>query len=225
MNRISNKTKENRGYGKGEGKNYKPYIQAHEFNSQGTAVTLRDWITSRSVELLSQGEAEYWHILRFNDDIIDIREQIPLPKEDTTAIAEEMGCEPAGKGRTTMTSDFFIVYADQHMEVHSFKKNMRSIERQRTLELLNIEKTFWERKNVSFRMVFGTDINHILASNIRVCSYYYEESSVFDETSCLKHLIIRKKIDVDLTKEKIDIPVLRDVYRKEIAAWMKSREM
>ena len=97
MNRISNKTKENRGYGKGEGKNYKPYIQAHEFNSQGTTVTRRDWITSRSVELLSQGEAEYWHILRFNDDIIDIREQIPLPKEDTTAIAEEMGCEPAGK--------------------------------------------------------------------------------------------------------------------------------
>ena len=224
MNRISEKTKDLRGYGKGEGENYKPYIQAHEFNSKGTTVTLPDWKTGRSVELLSQGEAEYWHILRWNDDIIDIREQIPLPKEATTAIAEEMGFIPAGKGRTVMTSDFFIVYADQHMEVHSFKKNMRSIERQRTLELLNIEKTFLERKGITFRLVLGSDTNTILADNIRICSYYYRESDVFDEISCLKHLIIRKKLQVDIENEDLDFPVLKEKYHKEVSEWMASHK-
>ena len=34
MSRISNKTKENRGYGKGEGKNYRLYQQNGEFKKQ-----------------------------------------------------------------------------------------------------------------------------------------------------------------------------------------------
>lgn len=48
--RISNNTKNTRGMGKGEGKDYKPYITTSEFNSQGTTSIIKDWKTNRGID-------------------------------------------------------------------------------------------------------------------------------------------------------------------------------
>ena len=61
---IKNDTKINEGRGKGSGASYLPWIQTREISSVGTCSNPKDWKTGRTVELLSQGEAYYWHILR-----------------------------------------------------------------------------------------------------------------------------------------------------------------
>ena len=87
----SEKTKLKEGYGTGTGANYIPYIQTREFNSKGTTCNARDWITGRTVELLSQTEMRVWYLLRWDERVVDIREQFPLDLEITKKIADDSG--------------------------------------------------------------------------------------------------------------------------------------
>lgn len=91
MSYPSDKTRLKELRGMGELEDYKPFINARDFNSIGTCEIVPDWITGRSVELLSQGEAIYWYILRFNPDIVDIREQYPMNPNETLALADTLG--------------------------------------------------------------------------------------------------------------------------------------
>ena len=69
----SNASKIEEGRGKGSGASYKPWIQTREISSCGTCSNPKDWKTGRTVELLSQGEAYFWHILRWDDNILDVQ--------------------------------------------------------------------------------------------------------------------------------------------------------
>ena len=77
--------------GTGEGAEYIPYITTSEFNSRGTTSVITDWKTGRQVHCLSQSEALWYYVLRWRDDIADIREQYPLDNIQTTMIAEQLG--------------------------------------------------------------------------------------------------------------------------------------
>ena len=109
---IKNDTKINEGRGKGSGASYLPWIQTREISSVGTCSNPKDWKTGRTVELLSQGEAYYWHILRWNDEIEDIREQYPLDLETTLEICDDYNVKHPRNRHTYMTSDFYVTYKD-----------------------------------------------------------------------------------------------------------------
>jgi hypothetical protein len=76
--KISQKTKQLRKMGTGEGASYIPYITTSEFNSLGTTSVIRDWKTGRGVHCLAQGETLWYYILRWDDNNVDIREQSML---------------------------------------------------------------------------------------------------------------------------------------------------
>ena len=75
---ASTKTKKNRHMGEGVEKDYLPYITTSEFNSLGTTSVIVDWKTGRGVHCLSQAEAYWYYVLRWDDNNVDIREQYPL---------------------------------------------------------------------------------------------------------------------------------------------------
>lgn len=118
---IKNDTKINEGRGKGSGASYLPWIQTREISSVGTCSNPKDWKTGRTVELLSQGEAYYWHILRWNDEIEDIREQYPLDLETTLEICDDYNVKHPRNRHTYMTSDFYVTYKDGKEKVFSVK--------------------------------------------------------------------------------------------------------
>ena len=89
MSRITEKGKLRQNRGTGHHETYKPWIMAAEFNSQGTCSEIVDWKHGRSIQLLSQGEAAAYYLLRWNDDIDDIREQYPLEIKTTLLLAKE----------------------------------------------------------------------------------------------------------------------------------------
>jgi hypothetical protein len=76
MRRITEKRKMLENRGKGHGKDYKPYIRASEINSLGTTSNVVDWKIGRAMELLSQGELYWFYILRWDDNVSEIREQL-----------------------------------------------------------------------------------------------------------------------------------------------------
>jgi hypothetical protein len=163
---------------------------------------ITDWKTGRQVHCLSQSEALWYYVLRWRDDIADIREQYPLDNIQTTMIAEQLGFRHPGKKDHVMTTDFLATKTDGSYTAYSVKPDKRLSER--TLQLLCIEKIYWKNNDVPFQMLFKDEVNMILANNIRLVTEFYDESKVFDKYSEVKHMIATKEIDVDLTKKILD---------------------
>ena len=203
--------------GTGELGDYKPFINARDFNSLGTCEIVPDWITGRSVELLSQGEAMYWYTLRFNPDIVDIREQYPLNPTETLEIADQLGIRHPKNRSHIMTTDFLITYQDGHMEAHSLKTSKKVLEKDRTCERLVLEKTYWEMHGIRYRLIFKDEVNEIYARNIRFCSYNAKINTVTDKMSCFKYMIINHIIFIDtIETEELNLRELLAKYESEV---------
>lgn len=199
MARIpSAKTKALRKMGQGEGGEYRPYITTSEFNSMGTTAVIRDWKTGRQVHCLSQGEALWYYILRWDDNNLDIREQYPLDKDKTNAIADAYGFR---RSCEIMTLDFLVTTNDG-LCAYSVKAN-RNLSN-RTLELLTIQKTYMMKYGIQFKMLFKEDVNELLANNIRRVTEFYDKNRVFDKQSMIKHLIATKQLMPDLENTRLE---------------------
>lgn len=219
MNRpIKEETKIARGYGTGEGKDYKPWILTREFNSKGTCSNPKDWKTGRTMQLLSQGEEYAYYYLRWQDAVKDYREQFPLDLEITVAIADALGYRHPKNRQTHMTTDVFLTLTDDSKVAISIKDSRKDLENSRTLEKLTIEKMYWQYQNIPWKILYKEDIPKNLVMNVRLASVYYDENSVFDPVSLAKHLAIHKTLpNIDFTKQ-IFWPevVIQDPHIKEV---------
>ena len=228
MPRITEKGKRKEGRGKGHGADYKPWIKACEFNSVGTAANVVDWKHGRTTQLLSQGEEWYYYVLRWDDNVTDIREQFPLfEPEDTVRIADSFGFKHPKDRNTTMTTDMLIDYADGHQEAVSIKNGRKDVDYKlagteydkkqamRTAEKLLIEKKYWAEKGIKWKLLYKEDLDPLYVNNIKRVVIYYRKEKVHDDISRIKHLIATKQIVVDLFKP-ID-------YRKLVAEHLKLR--
>lgn len=218
--RISRETKLKEKRGKGTGAEYRPWIKARELNSTGVTHNIIDWKHGRTIELLSQGEAWFYYMLRWRDDVIDIREQYPLDLSETNLIAEKAGLMKVDKGEDNMTTDLLVTLSDGSYMAYSIKDSRKIMESPRTVEKLWIEKMYWNAHGISWKQIYKTDLDRYYADNIRLCTEYYDASRVFDEVSKLKHLIATKQIKVDMECGMLDFSKLVRIYRKEIA-WNK----
>ena len=143
--RISEQRKIQEGRGTGTGADYIPWIKAAELNSTGTASNIVDWKHGRTIELLSQGEKWLYLILRWNDRVVDIREQYPLDLSVTDRIADELGVRHANNGQSHMTTDLLVTLDDGSMRAYSVKTGPNAMTN-RVCELLAIEKKYWETR-------------------------------------------------------------------------------
>lgn len=200
-NIITEDGKSKEGRGKGTGAEYKPWIKIREVSSQGTASTIRDYKHGREVHLLSQGELFYYYLLRWDDNVVDIREQYPLNLQQTKQICEELGWIHPNNGRTHMATDLLVTLSDGTFIAYSIKADQSELENPRTVEKLHIEKLYWERRNVEYRLVFKSDVNRTKVRNIMDVVACYDPRSVQDSYGMIRHKIARKEIIVDMEKQ------------------------
>ena len=202
IRRISDKSKQILHMGEGKGKDYVPYILTSEFNSLGTTSIITDWKTGRNIHCMSQGEAMWYFLLRWDDSNIDIREQFPLDNKITVKIADELGIKHPQDRNHIMTTDFLVTKSDNSLHAYSVKvdKNLND----RTVELLYIEREYWKYNGVPFDMLYSTDVNQVLVNNIRLITEFYNKNAIYDKYSYIKHLIAIKEIDLDISKTVID---------------------
>ena len=206
---ISVKAKIAQGRCKGEGAQYEPWIATSDFNSLGTTSVIRDWKTGRSIHCLSQGEALWYYILRWDDNNIDIREQFYLDNCITLKIAKANGIRHPRNNKHIMTTDFLVTKADGSLHAYSIKPDRNLSER--TMQILCIEKIYWMNKKAKFDILFKTDANKILASNIRLVTEFYDQKRVFDKYSAIKHKIAIKEYCIDMGTVLIDNQILDKV--------------
>lgn len=196
-------------YGTDKRKSYNPYIKTSKFNSIGTTTVITDWKTGRGIHCLSQGEALWYYILRWNDENVDIKEQFPLDMVRFNEISDEIGIARIHNAKFKMSTDFLVIKKNKSMVAYSIK-NDRNLN-ERTLQLLYVEKMYWISQNIRFEVLFKEDVNKILSNNIRLIVEFYHLEDVVDKVGYAKHLLATKKVTADLTSRILDTNYLDEL--------------
>lgn len=181
--------------GSGIGKEYLPWIKIQDVPSRGRVTRIKGITTHRQHELMSDMERDYFYLLDFSEEVIDIREQYPLlPIEDTLAIALELGIkhpeDPQTHEPIVMTTDFLITINKngQFIDVARTIKSKDDLLNKRVLEKFEIERQYWKRKEIDWAIVTEQEINKTVAHNISFVHGYknIEDIDSFVEISNLE---------------------------------------
>lgn len=162
------------GRGQGRGSDYKPWLLVQDVASQGLATRIRGWKTKRNHHLLSNLELSYFYILEWSPIVFDIREQYPLlPLEETLAIAGQCGIrhptDPKTKEPVVMTTDFLITVAQSIKVIEQARtlKSAKDLQSERTLEKLEIERRYWQGRDIDWGIVTEREIPEAVAKNVK----------------------------------------------------------
>ncbi len=168
---IEKQLKERRGQGRGA--DYKPWLLIQDVPSQGLATRIKGWKTKRVHHFLSNLELSYFYVLEWSPIVFDIREQYPLlPLEETLTIAEQCGIrhptDPKTKEPVVMTTDFLITVPRtiEVIEQARTVKTAKDLQSERTLEKLEIERRYWQGRNINWGIVSEREIPEALAKNV-----------------------------------------------------------
>ncbi len=209
-NLIEKRIKEGRG--QNQGKDYRPWLTIRDVPSEGLVSRIKGWKTGRVHHFLSQLELNYFYILDWSNNIIDIREQYPLPLDETQRIAERLGIkhpiDPKTKENIVMTTDFVIDLkkAEQiEIKARSVKPSSK-LNNKRTIEKLEIERTYWSEKGVDWGIVTEKEIPMDLVLNISIIHSAKDLSAFSDisdrELAHLKATLLEKIKDQKISLAK-----------------------
>lgn len=190
------------GRGSGELGNYKPWLTIHDVPSKGNSSRIKGWKTGRIHHLLSNIERSYFYFLEWSGNVLDIREQFPLDRVDTVDIANKKGIDHQ-KDYTTdtyipLTTDFLVTLKRENkiIVVARSIKPFSQLEDERTVEKLEIEREYWEKKGIEWALVTEKEIPKEYAKNLQWLHPFISLESPDDETLAYKLLgYVRKQED------------------------------
>ncbi|UWG98039.1 TnsA endonuclease N-terminal domain-containing protein [Dehalobacter sp. DCM] len=191
MNETKYKRWIDEGRGQGVGKDYKPWLTVRDVSSLGREHQIRGYKCQRTHHFLSDNERNYFFIAEYSDYIIDIREQYPLPLEETLLIAEELGINHPKDNKTkhafVLTTDMLLT-GKKGNKLKYFARTIKpkdDLLNPRQLEKFELERQFWERKGVDWGIVTEHQINKTLADNISMIYDYHnvEDLALFEDFS------------------------------------------
>ena len=160
------------GRGQGQLDTYKPFLNVRD-NKSLTERSSRvyGYKTQRTHHLFSDLELALFLALDRIQDIEDIREQIPLDLETTVQIAEDLKIpHPIEQNvHQIITSTFFIVNHSPLKPPCFVVKALKSthLELKRTIAQLELERRYWEQKNIPWFLFTEKDISSTAIDNIK----------------------------------------------------------
>jgi len=160
---------------------YRSWLDVRSFSSSGLVRRHRGHKTKRVQHFLSDLEFRCFLLLEWCKWAIDIREQYPLhPIEETREIAAHLGYRhptarrASGSGGTklmpvTMTSDFRVTCSDEYPvpEIVLSVKPSSRLQDNRTLQKLEIERQYWERRFVPWYLITEYELPEVPLRNIQ----------------------------------------------------------
>jgi hypothetical protein len=198
----------NEGFGRGQGPDYKPWLNVQSFSSLGYANRVLGWKTGRELHLMSDLELDFFFILEWSVRVVDIREQFPLlPVEETIAIAQALGIRHPMDTRTkkpiVLTTDFLITVRGNPRNAEEARtiKPAKELASTRTLEKLQVESQYWRARNTDWAIVTDADIPQTTVQNLRwlhPCLPAPQGSSLPENSFEKIDRILRKSLDCGL---------------------------
>lgn len=169
-NKIDRFYAEGRGTGTGAG--YKPWFTVQDVPSSGRTHRPHGLKTKRVHHLLSDIEQDLFYILDWSSSVIDIREQFPLDRAVTQAIAERIGVQhprdTATRTPLVMTTDVLcdVMRDGRHVLVARSVKPADALQEDRVVEKQEIERRYWVEQGVDWGIVTDADIPEVYVKNI-----------------------------------------------------------
>lgn len=174
------------GRGQGRGKDYKPWLTVRDVASKGRSHRVFGHLTQRTHHLLSDLELATFLLVQWRRATADIREQFPLDPQITNKICLETGIShPTHSGvRQFMSTDFLVNSSDEKYPLFAIQvKPCSALEDQRTVEKLEIERRYWQEKDVPWFLVTENQIPKVVFSNIEwLYSLQQGESGIEEES-------------------------------------------
>lgn len=227
------------GRGQGLKKYYKPYLTVRDVPSKGR-VHRRPAIThGRVVHLLSDLELTAFLINDWCDHVTDIREQFPLPPEETINICNQLKIKhPSYNGvHQIVTTDLLINYDKNNTDcLHAISvKYTSDLEDKRTIEKLEIERRYWEGRKVQWAIFTENEVQKTLLGNIKwLISHVYsfelsniEQSNKFEQVLHAIQLFPEEKISKTMrllddkwgTKNGTYLKYIRHLFAQHAFYW------
>ncbi|EDK28538.1 transposon Tn7 transposition protein TnsA [Vibrionales bacterium SWAT-3] len=154
--------------GEGTGKDYVPFIKVGEFSSSGESVRVKSATVGRVHHLFSGNELAVFLVFDWCEEVIDIREQFPIPLADSLIICRQLGIRhPQEKGELKIvTTDLIIDFVDGSQLVIPVKPALE-LDDKRIVEKLQIEKAYWEAKKVPYLIFTDQEVSNELKINLK----------------------------------------------------------
>lgn len=160
------------GLGTGLLSSYQPWIEVNSVSSLGVSRRVWGHKTQREHHLLSNVEFNLFLCLEWTQDVVDIREQFPLERELTLAVAESLDIRhpyyPGTHVPTVMTIDFLVTRRRNGEEfIEAFNaKVAEEAEDQNSLQKLEIQREACHLLDFEHHTILDSQIPKQVASNI-----------------------------------------------------------
>ena len=160
------------GRGKGEGPKYRPWIEVHDFSSRGRVERTESARFGRTIHLMSDVERDTFYAAEWAQPVLDLREQYPLDRTITLEIAGALNIRhpyyPGTNIPTVMTVDFFLKVVRNGVRGYEVIdcKRTEGAEDARSLEKLQITRTYFAGMNIPHRLVFHSQLPKTKIRNI-----------------------------------------------------------
>jgi len=157
------------GRGTGTGKRYQPWLTVRDLPSSGRSHRVWGVKTQRTHHLLSDLELAAFFLFDWNPTVTDIREQFPLRVDDTIELAMQAGIRhPEVHGRLQiMSSDFLVDTSDPDRATMAIQiKTSSSLSDPRTIEKLELERRYWDKKRVRWYLLTEKQIPKTVINNL-----------------------------------------------------------
>lgn len=204
------------GRGQGSGADYQPWLTIQDVASIGLSHRAMSSKTGREHHLLSQNELRYFYLLEWAPTVADIQEQFPLWHfEETERIAERLGHKypsPPG-GVYVMTTDFLITLANGEKQARTVKQ-AKEIEKRQNLIKFDIEREYWRRRGVEWRIVVAEEIPRDLVENIEWLLPYSDlESTKISEDDSIQ---IARRLTEEMISSEDSLADITSRYDAEL---------
>ena len=155
------------GCGQMGGDSYYSGIYTYEVPSKEKVARVRGLDGRQVHHCLSQHEKHFLTILMYDSEVSEIRDQILLPLEDTLALASLHGLRHpyADQCPAVLSTDFYYCKNGHWQAIAT--KTTRDLSRETVPEKLELERLYWEKEGIPWRIVTEEDIPRTLSNNLR----------------------------------------------------------
>lgn len=170
----------------GELADYKPWIDIRSFHSKTTRYRVPSTQFGRCIHLFSHSERQVFWWLLWHHAAKDIKEQYALDPTLTLQISRELGFKHPGYtcGGHVMTTDLVMDYWDNKGSLRRKAvqvKDKPSSITGRVAEKIAIEREYWERSGVEFKLICASELNPVLCNNLQLL-YHFSQMALPEES-------------------------------------------
>lgn len=186
-----------RGYGQGEGRKYKPFLDVIRTHSKGRVSRIKGWKSGGRVHhFLTDSETRYFYLLEYGEfegyKILDIREHFPLidgmdevMQTFDEQLIKHLFNQKSGDPMVLTTSFLITLENDDGNIIHYARsiKDYRQLENEKVVERFEIMNRYWSHKGIHYGITTNREIPIVPAKNIEFIhsSYHLGEYGLKEE--------------------------------------------